>query len=463
MRLLKVLLLLVLFMCISWGGVLIFGPKLIKLALDQIAPGAINVQRLQISPKLEVSASMVEFSAPRSSNIDLTGSVRGLRVDWSFEDALQFRVELGPTQVNGRGSVSSANLLIVPKKFFSWSDLSIDGQVSELRINQSSDELSSTSVQFSGQIDLKTKRFDNPSFKLNDVAFETVMGSVSAPNISVSSDNLMLSEPLSSQNLSYRATLEDGFDRGATKVGKTEISGTFGDEIVQFAAEVAEVSDDYLQLEAGTLSLVGRYDLRQGSLGQETKVSAAEISLNKPKVKLTSYRGALENLGDGHVSWSSVAHLESAELSTDSLFIGKFEGGALKIDSAFVPKPVAGKTGLNVAFAYDAEVDFKLTSEARLDVDTLDLTHCTDLTCTASHVAASVAIDLAGEQLSGESRCTSAGCGANDFKHRVTTSDTDAFFSKLMDLRLLNPLVLQMLYAQIRSGTPVSAGHVLEF
>ena len=157
MRLLKVLLLLVLFMCISWGGVLIFGPKLIKLALDQIAPGAINVQRLQISPKLEVSASMVEFSAPRSSNIDLTGSVRGLRVDWSFEDALQFRVELGPTQVNGRGSIASANLLIVPKKILSWSDLSLDGQVSELKIKQSSGELNAASVQFSGRIEQKQR------------------------------------------------------------------------------------------------------------------------------------------------------------------------------------------------------------------------------------------------------------------------------------------------------------------
>ena len=463
MRLLKVLLLLLLFMWISWGGVLIFGPSLIKLALDQMAPGAINVQSLHISPKLEVSASMVEFSAPRNSDIELVGFVRGLRVDWSFEDALQFRVELGPTQVNGRGSIASANLLIVPKKILSWSDLSLDGQVSELTIKQSSGELNTGSVRFSGRIDLTTKRFDDPGFILNDVTSDTVMGSVSVPNMIVSSDNLTLSEPLLSQKLSYVATAEKGFEMGTTKVGKTEIAGILDDSIMSFQSEIADVFDEKVQLDAGALSVEGSYNLKAGSWGPETKVFAAKISFDKPKVKLNSYRGALQNLGDGHVSWSSDAHLESAELSNDNLFIGKFEGGALKIDGEIEPHFVEGMTGLNVAFAYDTDEDFKVTTEARFEVDALDLARCASASCKASNVAASFVFDLAGELLSGESWCTSPACGATGFNHRVTTRDTDAFFSKLMGLRLLNPVVLQMLYAQIRSGTPLSAGHVLEF
>ena len=450
-------------MCISWGGVLIFGPSLIKLALDQMAPGAINVQRLHISPKFEVSASMVEFSVQQSSDIELTGFVRGLRVDWSFEDALQFRVELGPTQLNGRGSIASANLLIVPKKILSWSDLSLDGQVSELAIKQSSDELNAASVQFSGRIDLTTKRFDDPSFNLKDVAFETVVGSILVPNMIVSSDNLTLSEPLLSQKLSYVATVEKGFEMGTTKVGKTEIAGILDDSIMSFQSEIADFSDEKVQLEAGALSVEGSYNLKAGSWGPETKVSAAKISFDEPKVKLNSYRGVVQNLGDGHVSWSSDATLESAELSNDTLFIGKFVGGALKIDGEIEPHSVEDTTGLNVAFAYATDEDFKVTTGARFEVDASDLARCAHVDCKASNVAASFAFDVAGELLSGKTWCASPACGATDFNHRVTTRDTDAFFSKLMGLRLLNPVVLQMLYAQIRSGTPLSAGHVLEF
>ena len=61
MRLLKFFLWITLLACVAWGAAIFLGPTAISRAVSAYFGDAVKVQRLSVSPALEVSAAAVKF------------------------------------------------------------------------------------------------------------------------------------------------------------------------------------------------------------------------------------------------------------------------------------------------------------------------------------------------------------------------------------------------------------------
>jgi len=70
---------------------------------------------------------------------------------------------------------------------------------------------------------------------------------------------------------------------------------------------------------------------------------------------------------------------------------------------------------------------------------------------------------VAGETLSGTSRCLEPTCSSGGRAHELSTTDTNKFFANLQSLNLISPLILAGAYAQMLQGVAVGPGHKINF
>jgi len=95
--------------------------------------------------------------------------------------------------------------------------------------------------------------------------------------------------------------------------------------------------------------------------------------------------------------------------------------------------------------------------------DVGQLAVCIEAACEVSDVIYDYNLGVAGETLSGTSRCLEPTCSAGPHRHELSTIDTNKFFSNLQGVNLINPLVLGAAYAQMLQGVAVGAGHKINF
>jgi len=88
---------------------------------------------------------------------------------------------------------------------------------------------------------------------------------------------------------------------------------------------------------------------------------------------------------------------------------------------------------------------------------------CTEVACELSDITYEYNLNVAGETLSGISRCLEPTCSSGVRTHDLSTTDTNKFFANLQDVNLISPLVLGGAYAQMLQGFVVGTGHKINF
>ena len=88
---------------------------------------------------------------------------------------------------------------------------------------------------------------------------------------------------------------------------------------------------------------------------------------------------------------------------------------------------------------------------------------CTEVACEISDVIYEYSLNVAGETLSGTSRCLEPTCSSGARTHDLSTTDTNKFFANLQGVNLISPLVLGGAYAQMLQGVAVGSGHKINF
>ena len=128
MRILKFFLWIALLACVAWGSAIFLGPTLIHRSVAIYLGDAVKIQRLNVSPALEVSAAAIEFDFPaRDGAPAVRGISRGVTFDWSFDEVIKFDLGIGPTRVEGLGFVASAGLSLKPNSNFEWARVRLEG------------------------------------------------------------------------------------------------------------------------------------------------------------------------------------------------------------------------------------------------------------------------------------------------------------------------------------------------
>ena len=117
MRFLKLFLWIILTTCLAWGSTIVLGPTLISRALNATFEGSVEINRLDVSPKLKITASFIKFDIPRNKvSIPVEGFVRGIDLSWQIADGFTLTATLGPSRIEGVGALEAATIKFTPER-----------------------------------------------------------------------------------------------------------------------------------------------------------------------------------------------------------------------------------------------------------------------------------------------------------------------------------------------------------
>ena len=223
MRLLKILLWLTLSICLTMAALIIFGPKTLTWAIEKYTFGTVIVDRVNISPKLEVNIPLVEMSGLDTRNAGaVSGLLRGVSIDWSNKDGFEIIARVGSAQIDGRGVVSGANLKATPQSLIDWS---------EIRLSLSFESALADALDFAnGTV---TARLLSKQIHLNDIGIEVEQLGVKLPEesltlkgVDAAISQLDLGQSIVKQQFEFRMSLPSGIASRELRSAVISIDGT---------------------------------------------------------------------------------------------------------------------------------------------------------------------------------------------------------------------------------------------
>ena len=459
MRLLKILLWLTLSICLTWAALIMLGPKTLIWAIEKYTFGTVIVDRVNISPKLEVNIPLVELSGLDAHNAGaLSGFLRGVSIDWSYKDGFEIITSLGSAQIEGRGIVAGAILKATPR---SLTDLS------EIDLTLTFESALADALEFAnGKV---TARLLSKQIQLKDIAIEVTQLGLKLPEenlalqgVNAAISQLDLGQSIAKQQFEFRMSLPLGIASRELRAAVLSIDGTLlnGTAAFTLTGDDLNVPGRGASIEKVTLSSV--YDITEWSIGQIWDVEAQEIVFESPSIEVSSYNGTTEINAD-RVSHTGTGKLKKLILMTPDTFLGELADGAfdLKLTTSQASEPGFSKVDFNASLTL--REDMQTTLDISAAVAAGNISDCISKSCDIATVHANYRISILGETLDGASVCTAEPCSSDNYQHRIETKDTDAFFSKIAQIRIFNPLVGPVLYMELRRGTPTGRGHIRKF
>ena len=343
------------------------------------------------------------------------------------------------------------------------SEISYTGHTEAIKLEQSDMMVTASEAYASGKVDFIFSKISSPVFVLNDVQAQAGRQSFSAPTLRVGVDKYELSKDPTQQSLTFQVNGEDGAILTGVPLSKIKIDGSLEQTRAAFKAQAYGVLAENQGLNIGSLVVEAGYDLVSQSFEPKAQVKSSNMALSKPKITITSADAEVSRSVAGSLVVSISADLERATLGTKDLYIGEVGAGTLNVLGEMQLIKNTSNSNVILRLNYGDEKNMGIFSETYFTVQASDLSKCLRHVCNMSNITASYVFDVGGERLQGFSKCDAQKCDALKFSHKFTTSDTNAFFSNLSGLKSFNPLLIQILNVQLRSGRPVGAGHVVEF
>ena len=167
---LKSVLYLILAVCISWGLVLISGPQIIRFLQTKTYGDNLRIYDLRVTPKLELVASRIEFSDVNLiSNNSGTGSIRGVKLSWTFFDKFFSEIILntGPLFLNESIIIKNSSVNFSGSNFWGTGFLDFSIKADDINFLETANVGNITAL---GVYDYRSFEFTNIEFQGNDLA-----------------------------------------------------------------------------------------------------------------------------------------------------------------------------------------------------------------------------------------------------------------------------------------------------
>ena len=452
-RVLQLLMVVLLTGCVAWASAILFGPWALTQYLKVQVGDSVEVSGLRVTPKLAVTASRVQMSDAGA----VTATLGGVEVDWRLltgdEPAVLISVSSG---VFAR-SLSVENFQVSVTQADTAGTLKISGTAARA---EDPNSVSATDVKFEANTDY--------SFQLLRRASATT-GSLTTQhltNVTASTSQIEV----------------DQADLGANLL-RQQFSGTLA--LTDVAAAAPDLStpeaDVKFALADGLISLsLGARDLLSETAGVEVRGLTASMDYDAARSRLA---GAID-LALNDFAWKDI-RLPAAEARVtpgEEQFKVSVEGTSLGSEITLGRRYIGRAPDASFAAEFDASSfggNLQVSGYARLSAAQqpveLDVSFqgtvagvsqpvaCTEVDCEMSDVTYEYSLNVAGETLSGTSRCLEPACSSGARTHDLSTTDTNKFFANLQGVNLISPLVLGGAYAQMLQGVAVGAGHKINF
>ena len=452
-RVLQLFMVVLLTGCVIWASAIFFGPWALTKYLESQAGNAVEVSGLKVSPKLAMTASRIQISDGGA----VTTSLRGVEVDWRLLRGDEPAVLISVANGDLSGSVSVEDLQITLTQAENGDALKISGTAVRTGDPNS---VSAVDVKFETHTDYSFQRLRRVTATTGE--FITKYSSLaSSSSAKWEVDQIDLGMDVLQQKLSGTLALTD-LVVGAPDLTTpyVDINFAFADGIISLAVNARDLLSETLGVAIS--GLTGSMDFDGASAPPAGPIDLVLNDFSWKDIRLPSAKATI-TLEDEHIKVSAEGISLGSEITIGRRYIGRAP------DASFTADIDASSLGDSLQISGDARlaaaqqpVELDLSFQGAV-ANVGQLTACTEVACEIIDVMYEYNLSVAGETLSGTSRCREPTCSLDVRVHELSTNDTNKFFANLQGVNLISPLVLGGVYAQMLNGVSVGAGHKINF
>jgi len=458
MRLLKFFLWITLLTCISWGTVIFLGPTLIDRAVTAYFGDAVKIQRLDVSPALEVSAAAVEFDFPgHDGALSVRGVSRGVSLGWTFEELIELELKLGPTRVEGLGFLSSGSLKVTPNSNFDWSFMGLKGQFEAVGGGPHQAEV----VNLSADLDVVTQFASDIQVDAERINAELNGLRAQIPAAAITLSDMEIATPIAEQASDFEVQFLEGFTYAGTLLKSAEVRGQLQSGLINFEVSGSDFALPDAGIAVDRLNASTSYDVTRRDFGPNTDFGLESITIQDLDGSIGRYAGNI-SVRSGTISHAGSGTISNFALKSGENFIGEVSDANFQLEFSGRAND-ASQTTLRAAAEIGLAEDFDLTVAVDAVADATAPAECLGGKCVLSDVVVKFVASVPGGRLVGSSSCPHSACAPERFSHSLQTDDTDKFFAGVSAARVFSPLAVPFAYAAMKRGLQMGGGHRLEF
>ena len=440
-----------LIVCTAWGGAIVFGPAIITRAISATLGGSVEIRRLDVSPKLQVTASVIEFELDTPQNTPVRGVARGLDLSWEFKDKFAIIAKVGPIRVEDIGSVKSTDIKLTPASFFDWSFAEIEGALSAVNYELIDIEAVTLEAVFRDTFNvLKTA-----DVTLNNVIVD--MMDMRAEALAFEIGEVEISTAILDQVIPFALSGLHPIENDFWSVDGFAAKGKIQDGVLEFDAAADRVEFMSGDVLIDEISMSSKYDPVTKRFGPQAQLAATRITAQNPEARITGYTGEIR-VNDRSVMQTGRMTVESLALNLGATFLAGIVDAGLQYEVSLLTD-MDREFSVSAGAKLQISPDLLVSSVLDTTISPLNLPDC----CTLRDSSVQYLIEVPGAKLSGASSCDDGLCQIDRMRHSLKTDDTDTFFQKLAEEKVLSPLVLPLAYYAMREGISNGSGHSLNF
>ena len=439
--------------CLGWASAIFFGPWALTKYLESQVGGAVEVSGLKVTPKLAVTASRVQMSGGGA----VTASLRGVEVDWRLLAGDEPAVLVSVASGDFSGSLTVEDLQVTLTQADNGEPLKVSG-TADRAIGPGS--ASAADVTFDAHTDYKFQllRRLNATAGILTTQYPDHM---TASNARIEVDQFDLGSDLLRQDLSGTLALTDlVFGGPGLSAPGADIKFVVAGGLISLSAGARDLLSETAGVAVGGLTVGMEYDAARALPAGPIDLALSDFSWKDIRLPAAA---AKVTPGDEQFKVSVEGTSLGSEIKLGRRYIGRAP------DASFAAKFDASSLGGNLQISGEArlaaaqqpvalDVSFRGTVE-----DVNQPMACAEVACEISDVIYDYSLNVAGETLSGTSRCLEPTCLLGARTHDLSTTDTNKFFANLQGVNLISPLVLGGAYAQMLQGVAVGTGHKINF
>jgi hypothetical protein len=452
-RVLQVLMIVLLAGCISWASAIFFGPWALSKYLESRAGEEIEVSGLKVTPKLSVTASRIQMSDRGT----VTASLRGVEVDWRLLRGDEPAVLVSVASGGFARSLAVKDLQVILTQAESGNPLKISGTA--VRV-EGTKLVSAADVKFDAETDYNFQLLRRVKATAGGLTIQH-LDTMTASKAQIEVNQFDLGEDLLRQELNGALALTDLVVGGpGLSASEADIKFALADGLISLAVDardlLSETSGVAISGLSGSMEYVSARALPAGPIDLVfNDFSWKDIRLPSAKATIT--------LRDEEFKVSAEGTSLGSEITIGRRYIGRVPDASFDVeaDASLLGSNLQIAGGVRLAAAqHPIELDLSFQGAV---TDVGQLSACTEVACDISDVIYEYNLRVAGETLSGNSRCREPTCSFGAGAHELSTNDTNKFFANLQGVNLISPLVLAGAYAQMLKGVSVRAGHKINF
>ena len=467
MRLLKLLLYTILLICISWGLLILAGPKLIDIAVKAKFGDAVKLSGVKVSPKLSLSASRIDISKLNIEGVTISeGSLRAAEFSWRefFSGRPVINVQAAYANFDEEIELDFFSIDLRPKTNFAFNEYTAQLKLENLAVSDAF-----VLAQATAEADLELVDFIVRNLHFN------LQGLEAQENVRLNSDLVFgsLSEWQISNKLTFQETLlEISFD----SLDISTNSDNF--EVNNFSVEGSLRSNTlHLNFKGGSSKFssgigVNEFDIQSVTHDLSQGLDLIDITFSLSDLILPSREPNENNKEINFLSGSLARNARSLgqiylkgtlgafELFFQNQLLANISQATVQVEGRLVePNQLFSK----VAIVKENFVPATFTGEVKLEHELDDLIDCALNKCVPEKLNATYEINLEDNRLIGVLDCKLLDCFDSPNEHTLETLDTQKFFQSLVKTNILNPVISIVFYNAILSGEKTGDGNILKF